>query len=207
MPADRCSRDAAALKCRASRGRPERGRPVPDPAGPTALKPTPRPADVVAPATADVRVRRAELSDLDDLVALEDATFDSDRMSRAQYRRHLDSGTASVLVASANHRRFLGTAVVFFRKGSRVARLYSLASKPEARGKGVGSALLAAIERTARLRGCTELRLEVRVDNHGAIRLYERMGYRRTDRLAGYYEDGADGWRYAKPLGDAGAAG
>lgn len=147
-----------------------------------------------------MRVRRAELSDLDDLVALEDATFDSDRMSRAQYRRHLDSESARVLVASANHRRFLGTAVVFFRKGSRVARLYSLASRPEARGKGVGSALLAGVERAARRRGCRELRLEVRTDNADAIRLYERLGYRRFARIDGYYEDGADAWRYARPL-------
>lgn len=153
-----------------------------------------------APATAAVRVRRAELSDLDDLVALEDATFDSDRMSRAQYRRHLDSDSASVLVASANHRRFLGTAVVFYRKGSSVARLYSLASRPEARGKGVASALLATVEQAARQRGCRELRLEVRTDNATAIRLYERLGYHRLARLDRYYEDGADGWRYGKRL-------
>ncbi|HEU4670673.1 MAG TPA: GNAT family N-acetyltransferase [Dyella sp.] len=152
-----------------------------------------------------MRVRRAELSDLDDLVALEDATFDSDRMSRAQYRRHLDSESARVLVASANHRRFLGTAVVFFRRGSRVARLYSLASRPEARGKGVGSALMAAVERAARRHGCSELRLEVRTDNASAIRLYERLGYRRFAHLEGYYEDGADAWRYARRL-DAAAS-
>jgi len=153
------------------------------------------------PATAAVRVRRAELSDLDDLVALEEATFDSDRLSRAQYRRHLDSDSAQVLVASANHRRFLGTAVVFFRKGSRVARLYSIASKPEARGKGVGSALIDAAEAAARTRHCHALRLEVRTDNASAIRLYERLGYKRLERLPRYYEDGADAWRYERTLG------
>ena len=152
------------------------------------------------PATAAVRVRRAELSDLDDLVALEDATFDSDRLSRAQYRRHLDSDTAQVLVASANHRRFLGTAVVFFRKASRVARLYSIASKPEARGKGVGSALIAAVEAAARVRHCHSLRLEVRTDNETAIRLYERLGYRQIGCYAHYYQDGADALRYEKAL-------
>ncbi|HET6433985.1 GNAT family N-acetyltransferase [Dyella sp.] len=152
------------------------------------------------PATAPVRVRRAQLSDLDDLVALEEATFDSDRMSRAQYRRHLDSDSASVLVASTNHRRFLGTAVVFYRRGSTVARLYSLASRPEARGNGVGSALLAAVERSARRRGCRELRLEVRLDNVNAMRLYERLGYRRFARINRFYEDGSAAWRYAKKL-------
>ncbi|TBR35893.1 MULTISPECIES: GNAT family N-acetyltransferase [Dyella] len=152
------------------------------------------------PATAAVRVRRAELSDLDDLVALELASFASDRLSRAQYRRHLDSDSALVLVASANHRRFLGTAVVFFRKGSKVARLYSIATHAEARGKGVGSALLQAAESHARRRGCKELRLEVRTDNAAAISIYERFGYHRIAELPSYYEDGADGWRYAKPL-------
>ncbi len=153
------------------------------------------------PSTASVRVRRAETSDLDDLVTLEDRTFDSDRMTRDQYRRHLDSDSALVLVASANHRRFLGTAVVFFRKGSRVARLYSLASQPESRGKGVGTALVEATEAAARQRRCTCLRLEVRTDNASAIKLYERLGYRWIGLLPNYYQDGADGWRYEKQLG------
>ncbi len=153
------------------------------------------------PATAQVRVRRAEISDLDDLVALERRTFDSDRMSREQYRRHLDSNTARVLVASANHRNFLGTAVVFFRKRSRVARLYSLASQPEARGKGIGTALVEAAEAAARQRKCHALRLEVRTDNTVAIALYQRLGYERIEFLEKYYEDGADGWRYQKILG------
>lgn len=152
------------------------------------------------PATAAVRVRRAELSDLDDLVALEESSFDSDWLSRAQYRRHLDSETAQVLVASANHRKFLGTAVVFYRKSSSVARLYSLATKTEARGKGVGSALIDAAEQAARQHRCRALRLEVREDNAIAIGLYERLGYRKIGRYPTYYRDGADAMRYEKTL-------
>jgi ribosomal protein S18 acetylase RimI-like enzyme len=154
-----------------------------------------------SPATAAVRVRRAEISDLDDLVALEDATFDSDRLSRTQFRRHLDSDTARVLVASANHRRFLGNALVFFRKGSKVARLYSIASLPEARGKGVGTALLDAVESEAQRRRCQFVRLEVHTSNASAIRLYERLGYRRLGGVVkGFYENGADAFRYEKTL-------
>lgn len=154
-----------------------------------------------SPATAAVRVRRAELSDLDDLVALEQATFDSDQISRAQFRRHLDSDSARVLVASANRRRFLGTAMVFFRKGSQVARLYSIASLPEARGKGVGTALIDAAEAAARQRRCQSLRLEVRTDNDSAIRLYERLGYARIGSVKkGFYEDGSDAFVYEKIL-------
>lgn len=155
---------------------------------------------LLPPATAQMRVRRADISDLDDLEILEQRSFDGDRMSRAQYRRHLASDSARVLVASVGRRHFLGSAVVFFRKRSGVARLYSLASRPEARGKGVGTALVEAAEAAARRRRCRALRLEVRTDNQAAIALYQRMGYQRTGCLEGYYEDGADGWRYEKQL-------
>jgi len=152
------------------------------------------------PVTAPVRVRRADLSDLDDLVALERRAFDGDRLSRAQYRRHLDSDSAQVLVASDGRHDFFGSAVLFFRKRSRVARLYSLATRPESRGLGVGAALLQAAMATARRRGCRVLRLEVRTDNAAAIRLYERAGFRRIGAYRRYYQDGAGAWRYEQPL-------
>ena len=152
------------------------------------------------PTPASMRVRRAAASDLDDLLELEQRSFSSDRLSRAQYRRHLDSDSALVLVASANHRHFLGSAVLFFRKGNAVARLYSLATQPEARGQGVGAALLEAAVDVARRRNCRALRLEVRTDNTAAIALYEREGFHRIGRYVKYYQDGADAWRYERAL-------
>ena len=146
-----------------------------------------------------VDLRRAGIEDLDTLVALEQRSFSGDRMSRAQYRRHLVSETALVLIASAQH-QLLGSAVLFFRKRSQAARLYSLATESEARGRGVGRALLEAVVEAARLRGCHVLRLEVRSDNHAAIALYERAGFLRMGHYSKYYEDGADAWRYTLSL-------
>jgi ribosomal protein S18 acetylase RimI-like enzyme len=141
------------------------------------------------------------MSDLDELVALEQRAFDGDRMSRVQYRRHLDSDSAQILLASTGQHAFLGSVVLFFRKRSTVARVYSLATRPEARGQGVGAALLAAAAVTAQRRHCRALRLEVRTDNAIAISLYERLGYRRIGTYRHYYEDGADAWRYQRTLG------
>ena len=152
------------------------------------------------PATTSMRVRRADMSDLDDLVALEQRAFDGDRLSRAQYRRHLDSDSAQILLASAGQHAFFGSVVLFFRKRSAVARVYSLATRPEARGRGIGVALLEAAVVAARRRGCRVLRMEVRTDNAAAIGLYEREGYQRFGEYRHYYEDGADAWRYEKPL-------
>ncbi|WP_297925783.1 GNAT family N-acetyltransferase [Metallibacterium sp.] len=146
-----------------------------------------------------VHVRRADAVDLDALLALETRVFRSDLISRAQYRRHIDSDTALVLVATQAG-TLLGSVVVFFRRGSRNAHLYSLASAPEARGRGVGAALLRAAEQAARQRRCQGMRLEVRGSNRAAQRLYETRGYCRHGLHRGYYEDGADALRYAKTL-------
>lgn len=145
------------------------------------------------------RIRRADAVDLDALVALEERVFRHDRLSRTQFRRHLDSHSALVLIAKEDG-RLLGVAVVFFRRGAQVARLYSLVTAPEARGRGVGGALLEAAERAARTRRCRTLRLEVRTDNRAALRLYETRGYHHLVRRPGYYEDGSDAHRYEKSL-------
>ena len=155
--------------------------------------------------SAGYRIRRATLADLDALVALERRAFTTDHLSPRQYRHHLTNDSACVL-AAVDASGLLGKAVVFFRKNSAIARLYSIAVADAARGRGIGEALMRAAERAGRARGCSRLRLEVRQDNAGAVRLYERLGYRRFGAYVGFYEDGADAWRYEKELGPAAEA-
>ena len=138
-------------------------------------------------------------ADLDALVALEESTFDHDRVSRAQWRQHLRSESACILVADDAGALF-AAALLFFRRGARRARLYSIAVSHDARGRGVGAALLDAGEREARRRDCVAIRLEVRTDNAAAIALYEKRGYRRERLESGFYENGADAWRYTRTL-------
>lgn len=156
------------------------------------------PADPETPKS--VSVRRALRDDLDALVSLEQRVFSSDRLSARQWRQHIDSASASVLVASEDGGSVIGAAVVFYRSGSGRARLYSLSSAPEARGRGVASRLLHAAEDDARARGCTHMRLEVRRDNDAAQSLYSRNGYAFIGERRTYYEDGADAMCFEKPL-------
>ncbi len=58
-------------------------------------------------------------------------------------------------------------------------RLFALDVAPEYRRHGVGSALVREVEREAGLRGLGQVNLEVAVENGGAARLYESLGYRR----------------------------
>jgi ribosomal protein S18 acetylase RimI-like enzyme len=144
------------------------------------------------------RIRRAHPGDLHALTALE-AYFPTDRLSRASFRHLLTRGNADVLVFALDT-RILGDIVVFYRRGSRTARFYSLVTHPDFRGRGIGSRLLAQAERIARGRDSQRVRLEVRPRNAAAIRLYRERGYEITGRIAGFYEDGTDALRMEKRL-------
>ncbi|TIS30252.1 GNAT family N-acetyltransferase, partial [Mesorhizobium sp.] len=67
--------------------------------------------------------------------------------------------------------RIAGYAVVLFRKGSGVARLYSIATGPLFGGLGIGRMLLKRAEEAAFEHNRMMLRLEVREDNSRAIRI------------------------------------
>jgi GNAT superfamily N-acetyltransferase len=58
-----------------------------------------------------------------------------------------------------------------------LVNVHDLAVVPAHRGKGVGQALLAAVEDEARKRGCAKLTLEVLEHNTRARRVYESVGF------------------------------
>ena len=126
-------------------------------------------------------------------------TFDLFLRSTRALARNLRSPTADVFAATIGG-VLAGHAMVFFRRGSTLARLYSIASVPNARGRGIGRRLMDACERAALKRGCDRLRLEVREKNRPAIALYETLGYRRIGRYEDYYQDGASALRFEKQL-------
>ena len=95
--------------------------------------------------------------------------------------------------------------MLFFRKDSATARLYSIAVAEQSRGLGLGQRLLQAAMDLARSRCMRELRLEVKASNKTAIRLYERAGFSFMRQIPKYYEDGATALRYRKDLTHHGA--
>ena len=152
-----------------------------------------------ATAKSSVAVRRSRPTDLDQLSDLENQVFSVNRMSRRSLRWLLASPSAEVLVAEAQA-DFAGAAVVLFRANSTIARLYSLAVAPRLTGRGIGSALITAVEKAARSRKCRFVRLEVHEKNHGAIVCYRKAGYEQFDRHHEYYEDKGHALRFEKPL-------
>lgn len=144
-------------------------------------------------------IRPAGERDVDALVGLENRCFETDRLSRRSFRHFITRGRAALLVAEGGG-GLLGYVLVLFRAGTALARVYSVAVLPEARGQGLGRQLMQAAEAAAVERDCLWLRLEVRADNAHAITLYRRLGYRPFDRVPDYYEDHGEALRMQKAL-------
>jgi ribosomal protein S18 acetylase RimI-like enzyme len=106
-------------------------------------------------------------------------------------------GKAQVFLALDGDRA-VGLAVCFVGFSSFRARplinIHDIAVRPEARGRGVGRELLAAVERHARATGCCKVTLEVRADNQRAQRAYRRAGFVSTP---------PETWFWSRPLNDA----
>jgi ribosomal protein S18 acetylase RimI-like enzyme len=63
-----------------------------------------------------------------------------------------------------------------------------------ARGGGIGRLLVQDLVAQARAAGVETLTLQCRGNNHGAIRLYERLGFHEYGRLPDFVAAGADRW-------------
>lgn len=155
------------------------------------------------------RIEPAASEDWQALSDLEAAAFAGDRISARSWRALLASPSATVTVArdsSSGKSRIVGAAVILQRARTSVARLYSIAVAPHARGRGVSAYLLEDAAQRMRDAGAAVLRLETRVDNVAAQHLFARGGFVERGRKPAYYEDGEDALLYQKSLWSLGAA-
>ena len=156
------------------------------------------PRRAAAPPTISVRV--AGPGDAAALAALDQRAFPpADRFSLRVWRHLLGAArrnrSALTVIAHGADGNVLGAAALLLRRGSRVARLYTVAVDPAARGLGLGRRLIAEALMRAPQR-CNVVSLEVRAANAPARALYERLGLRVVGSLPAYYGDGAVGVRY-----------
>jgi ribosomal protein S18 acetylase RimI-like enzyme len=123
-------------------------------------------------------VRKAQEEDIGALVdAL--APEVSARQVAHRWQEH-QAGYRDMLVAEVDG-RVIGPVSISchrtFQSGS--LRMFALDVGSSFRHRGIGSTLIKATEEEASRLGLRIVRLEVAVENHDAIRLYERLGYQR----------------------------
>ncbi|WP_412973169.1 GNAT family N-acetyltransferase/peptidase C39 family protein [Glaciecola sp. MF2-115] len=148
---------------------------------------------------ANLLLRLATIKDLDVLEALELSCFETDRLSRRRLSFWIKA-EHGILVLAEKAGEVLAYGLVILRKGSRSARLYSLAVRAEARGQNIASDLLLKLEELSVEKQRLFMRLEVAEDNLSAIKMYKKLGYHKFGIYRHYYETGADALRFQKSI-------
>lgn len=99
----------------------------------------------------------------------------------AELHRKLAADPGMLFVAVVGP-RIVGTAMADY-SGHR-GWIYMVGVDPELQRRGIGEALVRAIEERLRAGGAPKINLQVRGDNAEVVAFYEKLGYRVEDRIS-----------------------
>jgi len=136
------------------------------------------------PPLAGLGLEPMRLSDLDEVLAIERASFASPWL-REHFRHEMNDNPHAL-----NRVVRLGGRVVAYASLwilFEEMTLNNIAVAPPLRDRGLGAWLLCALLREAVSRGCSRALLDVRVSNAPARALYRRLGFVEVGRRRGYY--------------------
>jgi ribosomal protein S18 acetylase RimI-like enzyme len=149
-----------------------------------------------------LHIRIASPADLGAIEAIEQSSFDhaAERFEAKRIHRLIHSKRSITLVAEM-HGKIVGWAAGFrWDRGVEPwGRIYALAVAPAGRGRGVGAQLLREMIDRFCQGGPRRLFLEVRPDNHAALRLYRRFGFVPCRTLPNFYARGRSAERMTRP--------
>ncbi len=143
-------------------------------------------------------IRGIQVEDLDSVQLLETELFSSPWHRKMLESEWQENPFSHFYVLEVNHHicGYIDFWITF-----ETAQLARIAVAKDAQCQGYGSLLMDFMIKECEKALCENISLEVRVDNHTAIALYERYGFIKAACRKGYYEDGSDGDLMIKPLG------
>ena len=136
-------------------------------------------------------IRPAYEADLDDLVELENVTFNYSQISKRRFRNYIRSASCWMMVATKRG-RIVGNIILKF-KGT-TAHIETII------GGGYGRKLLAEADFAARDYGSARMTVECKISNFRAAHFYLKAGFKQTGRIPAYYEDGCGCFTFEKTL-------
>jgi ribosomal-protein-alanine N-acetyltransferase len=146
---------------------------------------------VTAPPASAVDIRRLTFADLPQVVAIERRAF-STPWSLAMFVLELSKPSGVCLAAEtagSDERELVGYLIC--SRYDTVWHVMNVAVDPDRRRHGIATALIAALLAEVGDRD-SQVTLEVRRSNAGAIALYERFGFRSAGVRRRYYQDNGE---------------
>lgn len=139
----------------------------------------------------EIQIAQATPADLDAIVETEHVCFDSDCFTRRQFA-YLVSRAKGVFYVIREEGKIIAYISLLSNARTRNLRIYSIAVRPEARGRKLGQLLIDRCIGYATENQLKAITLEVKVTNTPAIGLYEKNGFEKISLIPHYYHDGSD---------------
>lgn len=142
----------------------------------------------------DILIRKATVKDLQSLLEFEqgiikaerpyDPTLDVDPISYYDLSLLIDSENAEVLVAEYNGKVIASgyakiKQALYYLNHQNYSYLGFMYTQSDFRGKGVNKKIIDGLKKWSYSKGLKEIRLTVYNDNDGAIRAYEKVGFKK----------------------------
>jgi ribosomal protein S18 acetylase RimI-like enzyme len=147
-----------------------------------------------------VKIRKAKIGDISQLLVVEKVCFDYDQLSRRSFHWMIKKARSIFLVMEYKS-ELIGYGLVLINRGTSLARLYSICTLKQYQGHGLAGKLISQLELMAsENEDCAYLRLEVKESNKAAIKLYQKMGYHKFTEKEDYYDDGETAYCFEKRI-------
>jgi ribosomal-protein-alanine N-acetyltransferase len=136
----------------------------------------------------EVKIEIATLKLLDQFYQIEEKCFDQEAFSKRQIAYLLTDYNTIALAAKINSNiaGFI-IAQVEIEENKEFGHIITINVAPNFRRQKIATKMLHEIENLLKQKGVSECRLEVREDNHAAIKLYQTKGYQTVGKLERYY--------------------
>jgi ribosomal-protein-alanine N-acetyltransferase len=146
------------------------------------------------------KIETAQVKQIGRLYEIEKESFMREAFTKQQIARLLTDYNSISLVAKEGD-RIIGFIIghVDFEANILVGHILTLDVSTASRNRGIGAQLLQEIETLFKEKGVQICKLEAREDNSTALRLYEKLGYKKIRKLEKYYGN-AHGIRLKKAL-------
>ncbi len=136
----------------------------------------------------EIKIETASIRLLDKFSEIENQCFDQEAFTKRQLAYLLTDYNSIGLVAKTDN-AVAGFIIsqVEIENNTTYGHIITINVVPSCRRKGVGTQMLKEMEKILKEKGINECHLEVREDNHAALKLYLTNGYQKVAVLEKYY--------------------
>jgi len=153
-------------------------------------------------ASSGIVIRKCITEDLGRIMSIEKRIFKPSEWYSPEFMAWLCDKCSDYSLVAIHGDSLVGYVISCVESIGRI-HVVSLGVLPQYRGMGIGKALLCGSICLAGSSDADEIILEVRVSNEAAIKLYEKLGFRRMGIVKHYYSDGEDAYLMGIRLDEA----